>query len=284
MKKKLLLLLILVVIFLTYIIFKYLVTKNQAHYGRIKILSSPAATVFINSLAVGKTPFEEKLKEGEYLIKLIPEGTATESASWQGKIKIYRNSLTYVDRQLGTSDLTSSGAVFMIRKMDQRPKKSNLGEIEVETEPAGAIVYLDNDEKGVAPLILADVPMGDHELSVFYPGFFRRSQKINVDPGFRVIAQFKLAMDPSQKKIEIPEKKETTTEAKTKKIFVVIKDTPTGWLRVRDGPSITASETAKVKPNEKFELLEEKDGWYKINYAPQKEGWVYSQYATKQEE
>jgi hypothetical protein len=56
--------------------------------------------------------------------------------------------------------------------MEKAPSKVNLGEIYVETEPQGAIIYLDNDEKGVAPLILEEVVQGEHELSVFLPGFF----------------------------------------------------------------------------------------------------------------
>jgi len=60
--------------------------------------------------------------------------------------------------------------------MEKSPR-DDVGEIYIETEPTGALVYLDNEEKGVAPLILADVPSGIHELSVFLPGFLRRTQK-----------------------------------------------------------------------------------------------------------
>lgn len=286
MKKKLILLLTLVLLFSLYIAFRYFILSRQNVYGRLKVLSSPTASIFLNNLAVGKTPFEDKVKEGEYILKLIPEGIATDTASWQGKINIYQNSLTFVDRELGASELTSAGSIFTTVKMTTKPKKSNLGEIEVETEPAGAIVYLDNDEKGIAPLLLTDVAAGEHELSVFNPGFFRRTQKINLDPGYRVVAKFKLAIDQSQSQLQkkIKEKEEATKSATTRKTYVIIKETPTGWLRVREGPSITASEAAKVKPKEKFELLEEKNGWYKINYEKDKQGWVYSQYAEKKEE
>ena len=286
MKKKLLLLLILFIIFLIYVGLRYFLLNQQNVYGRLKVVSSPKASIFLNNLAIGRTPFEDKVKEGEYILKLIPEGMATEAASWQGKINIYKNSLTYVDRELGSSDLTSSGVVFMIKKMEAKPKKPNLGEIEIETEPPGAIVYLDNEEKGVAPLILTEVEMGDHELHVYNPGFFRRTQKINVDPGYRVIGRFKLAIDPSQRKIEENKQKdkESTESAKTKKTYVIVMETPTGWLRVREGPNISSSEEAKVKPKDKFELLEEENGWYKIEYEQGKEGWISSQYAEKIEE
>lgn len=288
MKGKLILLSILLVAFGVFVFVRFFILNNQNIFGRIKVVSSPVTSVFIDNVAVGKTPFEEKYKTGEYILKLIPEGTATDTASWQGKMKIYKNSLTYVNRELGSSDVTSAGEIFTTTKMEKPAKSGDYGEIYVESEPQGVIVYLDNDEKGVSSLILSDVLKGDHELSVFMPGFLRRTQKINVDPGYRVNAAFKLAIDQSQKatdsaKTKITGGKEASASAKTK-TFIVIKDTPTGFLRVREEPSISASESARVKPGDKFLMLEEKEGWYKINYEDEKEGWVFGQYAEKKEE
>ena len=62
------------------------VFNNQNDYGRLKIISSPTVSIFLNSNMIGKTPFDDKYKVGDYLIKLIPEGTATDTASWNGKI------------------------------------------------------------------------------------------------------------------------------------------------------------------------------------------------------
>jgi hypothetical protein len=293
MKGKLILLTILVTAFGLFILFRFFILDQQNVYGKLKILSSPTASVFVNNTAIGKTPFEEKYKVGEYILKLIPEGTATEAASWTGKIKVYKNALTYVNRELGSSDITSSGEVFTTTKMEKPPKNSGYGEIYVETEPQGAIVTLDNDEKGVAAILMENVLKGDHELSVFMPGFFRRTQKINIDPGYRVNAYFKLAIDESQK-IATPTPavgKEATASAQTGKNYITIKDTPQGWLRVRMDASIEASEAAKVKPGQRYEFLEEKSGWYKIKFNGDKEGlisgefeegWVSSQYAAKE--
>lgn len=289
MKKKLLLLTVLIVGFILFVVFKFFVFNSQNEFGRIKIVSSPTTSVFINNLAVGKTPFDQKYKVGEYILKLIPEGNATDTASWQGKINIYNNALTYVNRELGSSDVTSAGEIFTTTKMEKPPKSGDYGEVYVETEPQGAIVYLDNDEKGISTLILSDVLKGDHELSVFIPGFLRRTQKINIDPGYRVNSGFKLAIDTSQKasgsaENRITGNKTATNSATNKKTIIVIKDTPTGFLRVREEPSVEASEEAQVKPGEKFSFLEEKEGWYKINYEGAKEGWVFGQYAEKSEE
>src|SRR3989338_9805118 len=197
MKNKLSLLLILVLLFVVFVAVRFFIFDKQNEYGKMKIISSPAASVFLNSTLIGKTPYEDKYKVVEYLLKLILETTATDPASCNGKINIYKNSLTYVNRELGSSDIASAGEIFTTAKMTKKSQNSESGEIYVETEPQGAIVTLDNDEKGVAPALMENVTRGDHELSVFMPGFFRRTQKINVDPGFRVNASFKLAIDQS---------------------------------------------------------------------------------------
>ncbi|OGK09188.1 hypothetical protein A2767_06575 [Candidatus Roizmanbacteria bacterium RIFCSPHIGHO2_01_FULL_35_10] len=286
MKGKLILLTLLLVGFGVFVFVKFYLLDKQNAFGRIKVVSSPVASVFVDNVAVGKTPFEQKNKVGEYMVKLIPEGTATDTASWQGKVKVYKNALTYINRELGSSDLTSAGEIFTTTKMEESPKTPNTGEIYVETEPQGAIVYLDNDEKGVSSLILSEVAKGDHELSVFMPRFLRRTQKINVDIGYRVNAVFKLAIDQSSASLtptgtKKDDKTEATESAKTAKSTITISDTPTGFLRVREEPSISASEEAQVKPGESFDLIEEQSGWYKIEYEKGKEGWVYSQYAEK---
>jgi len=285
MKGKLLLLTILVVLFIFFVGAKYLILDRQTTDGKIKVLSSPSATVFINNAAVGHTPYETQLKAGEYELKLIPEGEATSTASWQEKVKVSKNILTYVNRELGSSDITSAGEILTVTKMEKKPSSGTVGEIGVETDPQGAIVYLDSDEKGVAPLILADVPKGSHEISVFMPGFFRRTEKVKVEPGYRVNALFKLGLDQSQKPPAIPTpQKEASQSAKIKKTFILIKDTPTGFLRVRADASVNASESGQLKPGDRGELMEEQGDWYRIKYAGDKTGWVFSQYAQKVEE
>lgn len=295
MKNKLILLLVLIILFAIFIAVKFLFMNEQNAFGKLRVISSPTASVFINGMVVGKTPYDEKYKVGEYVLKLIPEGVSTETASWNGKINIYKNSLTYVNRELGSTDVLSAGEVFTTTKMD-KSGKPGFGEIYIETEPQGAIVTLDNDEKGVASLILSDVIKGDHELSVYLPGFARRTQKINIDAGYRVNASFKLALDNSQspvvKPVDVKQPANASESGEIKKSAIIaIKDTPQGWLRVRMDASIEASESAKVKPGEKYELLDEKEGWYKIKFNGNTnglesgqftEGWVSSQYSTKE--
>jgi len=287
MKKKIGVFLFLLIIFIGFLAIRFFVLDKQNSSGQLKVLVSPSASVFLDNVAVGKTPFEDKFKVGEYLLKLIPEGNATDTASWQSKVKIYKNTRTYVNMELGSSDISTSGEVFTSVKMTT-PVKAGYGEVMVETEPQGAIVYLDNDEKGVASVKLENVLKGDHEISVFMPGFFRRTQKINVDSGYQVNAKFKLAIDQSQTP-KIEEKKTATDEASLKEgesdsktgKQVTIKETPTGWLRVREEPNAEASESAKVNPGDKFEILSEEAGWIKIEYEKNKTGWISGQYVDR---
>ncbi|MCL4363810.1 PEGA domain-containing protein [Patescibacteria group bacterium] len=290
MKGKLIILLVLVLLFIGFVVVRFFILDQQNAYGKLKIISSPTTSIFINNMIIGKTPFEDKYKVGEYLVKLIPESSATDTASWNGKINVYKNALTYVNRELGSSDIFSAGEIFTTQKMDTPPKNSNTGEIYVETEPQGAIVTLDNDEKGVAPLVMQDVLSGDHELSVFMPGFFRRTQKINVDAGYRVNASFKLAMDQSQKQLS-DVANQASSSATPATATVTVNSNPQGWLRVRADATIDATEEAKVKVGEKFPLLDEKTGWYQIKFNGNNDGlvsgtfdtgWISSEYATKQ--
>ena len=167
---------------------------------------------------------------------------------------------------------------------------SDKGEVSVETEPTGAIVYLDNDEKGVAPAILSNISKGDHELSVLMPGFFRRTKKIVVASGYRVNAYMKLAVDPVQSptfkivdtiKDATPSSSATTTTSGGQTI--VVKGTPEGTLNVREDATVTASKSATVNEGDKFSVLEEKSGWYKIEYISGKQGWISGEYTRKQE-
>ncbi|NOY89248.1 MAG: PEGA domain-containing protein [FCB group bacterium] len=287
MKKKIIFFLVLLILLFAGAAVKNLLFNKQAKEGTLSVSASPEATVFANSQLIGKTPFKDKLKVGEYIIKLIPEGEATATASWTGKVRINRRTVSYVNMELGSSDISTAGEVFTVTKMESKPKKANRGQLFVRTDPVGAIVYLDNDEKGISPLALENVPSGEHELSVVMPGFFRRVQSINIDSGYKLEAMFKLAIDKSQKinaDTSGKEGSEASSSATTKKTAekskqVLIKKTPTGWLRVRADASLSASESARVNPGDKFKYLEEKSGWYKIEYEKGKTGWISSNYA-----
>lgn len=62
---------------------------------------------------------------------------------------------------------------------------------------------------------------------------------------------------------------------------IVILDTPTDWLNVREGPGTNNPIITKVYPGEIYPQLEESGNWYKIQLGDSQQGWIYSQYANK---
>ncbi len=290
MKRKMIVLGALVGAFVLFVLARFFIFDSPSATGRIEILSSPTAGVFINDVGVGKTPYKDWFVEpGEYSIRLIPEGEETESVAWEGKVSIHAHTLTYVSREMGTSAITSAGEILTVVKMDSKPS-GETGEVELVTDPPGAIVFLNNEEKGVAPLILQDVPVGEHELAVYLPGFFRRTKKIKVPKkGFRVQVSIHMALDKTHKTLEEELKKaaiEATKEAELAKKEEVntktltILDTPTGFLNVRAEPSVSGDKVAEVTPGEEYTYSEEDGGWYKILLGGEENGWVHGDYVT----
>lgn len=72
------------------------------------------------------------------------------------------------------------------------------------------------------------------------------------------------------------------TSSPAVKPMILITETETGWLNVRQGPGTNYAVKTKVYPGESYPLLEELTGWYKIKMKDGSSGWVLSKYAVKQ--
>jgi TonB family protein len=63
------------------------------------------------------------------------------------------------------------------------PAPPTAGVIRVESEPAGGRVSLDDEAKGEAPLEIADVGFGSHEVRVELPGYVDQVRQVTLDAG-----------------------------------------------------------------------------------------------------
>lgn len=272
----------------------------------LKVSSNPATTIFLDNQNIGKTPFEDKVAAGEYTLKLIPESTVDTAVSWEGKVTLSPNLLTFVNRDLGSSDLTTGGEILTLEKIN-----SKKAELAVTSTPDGAVVTLGNDEKGKTPLVVEDVEPGNYDLTLTSSGFGTRTVKIKTTQGYKLTTAFQLAAtgelaaspsptpegsptaSPKSSPKATPKSSpkasgEASASASPKskasppaKPYVEILDTPTGFLRVRANPSTSGEEVGRVDPGEFYSLLDEDNGWYKIEYEKDKEGWISGQYAEK---
>lgn len=283
--------------------------------GELKVESQPTASVFLNDKHIGRTPIGKtsyRVDTGEYTIKIVPDAGVNSYATFQEKIKISPNTLTYVDAMLSENELTSSSYTLWLEKMSGKK-----GELSVVTTPDAATVLLDDDPKGTTPLTISDVGIGEHTLVIVSRGFLTRTLKIKTSQGYRLMANVKLALDPGRSVLGestatpsgiptvtpkvtpsgspkvtptgSPKPTPKTTTSDVAKPYVLIKDTPTGFLNVRVTADKTASKSGEVKPGEKHSYVTEaKDKsdtlWYQIVYDSKgSKGWVTSQYSEKVE-
>lgn len=254
-------------------------SKQTKGVSGLRVAALPGASVFLNDQLVGKTPYDQRHPSGSYTLKLIPEDSSGSVSSWQGSVTLVPSLLTYVNRDLGPSEVMSGGEVLTLEKLP-----ANEAQVAVFSTPDASVVLLDGQEKGVTPLLLRDVVPGEHDVAVNAPGFIGRTVRTQVTAGYKLSVQFQLAM--SENPVPTPEATSSATTGGSRVetssgSTVTIKDTPTGFLRVRSSPSTSSTEVAQVKPGEKFPLVEEQDGWYKITYAEGKDGWVSGRYAEK---
>lgn len=279
MNKKVLLILILIIIVLIIALYQFIFVQRNT-FGGIKANTTPQTSIFINDTLIGKTPYDDKYKSGEYVLKLIPESSSSEVAAWQGKIQINPSVLTYINRDLGKSELVSAGEILTLEKSNQTQPQ-----ITVISQPDAAIILLDGAEKGSSPVTF-DVTAGEHDISIASAGFISRTIRIQATAGYKLQINFQLALSGTAPETVIPEASASSSPAPTTQSTsgtpqVLIKDTPTGFLRVRQDPSTAGEELAQIKPGEKYPFVEEKNGWFKIKYSGDKEGWISSKYAQK---
>lgn len=269
----------------------------------LQVNSFPVASIFIDGKHVGKTPFvDREMKPGEITLKLIPESTTSALTSWEGKLKLVGGVLSVVSREFAEQEDYTSGDILTLEPIRDK-KNSSLAAV---TSPDGATVELDGENRGNTPLVLERINEGEHQISFSLTGFKERILKARAINGFKLIVNSKLAKEgglevsptiapvsPTPTGKITPPKPTTTPKATPSPRPTVaitggsvqIKGTPEGWLRVRSNPSTGTSSTeiTRVNEGEKYPLVEEKSGWYKIVYEEGKEGWISSQYAQKLE-
>jgi len=271
----------------------------------IQINSSPSSGVFVNGKSSGMTPYTgNDYKEGEIVVKLIPDSTGQALVPWEGKLKLNAGVLTLIEREFGISDSMSSGQILSLEKIKD-PKSAS---VSIVSDPDSTLVKIDGESRGFSPLSLDKISAGEHEILISKEGFSERRVRAKAVNGYRLIVNVKLAqatveITPTPTIVPSGPTPKATVTPKTNKVtpvptgstvritptvspgsvsYVTIKETPTGWLRVRNSPGTSAAEVARVNPGEKYLLLEEKSGWYKIQYSEGKEGWISATYATKE--
>lgn len=244
-----------------------LVGKNAK--AGIRVESNLPSKVFLNDEEVGSAPYQtDSLKPGDYKVSLkADESTSSAKVFWQGYAKLTEGTLTIIIRDNSDAKEVSSGEIISLE-----PGKGAT----ITSSPSGAQVTIDGKLVGNTPILVVDLEEGEHQFIISRENFLKRSIRSKVIEGFNLNLAVDLAItEPDLTKL--PQTPTTATD------LIVIKNTPTGFLRVRDNPGLGGKEIAQIKPKEEYVLLEETPGWVRIRLKDGKEGWVSSSYIQKKE-
>jgi len=245
-----------------------LVKLTPRKKAALKIDAAPGATVFINGKEVGKTPYEdEKIKPGDVDIRLVPEGI--KALPWERRLTLNSNTRVIMRKRFAENQDEEASQILYLEKTGDKDKAG----LVLTSIPEGVSVSVDGQMRGFSTLNLEDIGSGEHKITLNLPGYGGEEIIARTLVGYRLVVEVKLAKGAE----EVADEEEEETALPQ----VLIKDTPTGWLRVRMEPSTSASEAAKVNPGEKYLFLKEESGWYKIEYEEGEEGWISGQYAEK---
>lgn len=259
--------------------------------GALQISTTPTATVFLDGTQAGITPyFDDKIKAGEHTVKLVPESTEENLTSWEGKVNLLPGILTSIKRTFAVNEAESSSEMITLEKAGRKDQSS----LAVISIPDQAVVKLNGEPKGFTPLSLEDLAPADYQITISSSGYEEKTVSAHTIGGYKLIVNVKLAQTMEGIEEATPsgateEETETTPTPKAQatppaKPYVKVKDTPTGFLRVRMGPSTSATETAQIKPGEMYPYLDEEKldtsggKWLKIEYKKDEEGWVSGVY------
>ncbi|OGM10840.1 hypothetical protein A2Z22_03065 [Candidatus Woesebacteria bacterium RBG_16_34_12] len=278
------------VIILIIFLFIFIIASILFFIGYLKpkgagifIESQPPSSVIIDGEQLGRTPYKETRNPKEITLKLIPESFEKPLSTYETRISLVPGIETYIKREFGESEESSSGEVLSFEKIG-----GDESSLAIVTIPDSAQIAIDNTSKAFAPYKTSAISEGNHQIKVSLPGYLEKIVSIKTQKGYKLTALIKLSQDKEYVKGEekAAEEEVVVEEEESKKTMIKIKETGVGFLRVRNEPSTLGEEIDRVEPGKMFVLIEEDEetGWFKIEYEEGKQGWITNQYAEKVEE
>ena len=261
------------------------IVNRKPQMGALQVTSSPVSDVYLNGKLIGQTPLckcdlPNLIQTGDYTLKLVPK--TGNFQPFEQKVTVSPKIITVVDRTFAPSGLDQASILTFEPLSDSKDSQ-----ISVVTFPSKAQVFLDNNVSGLSPLLLQSVTASDHELKVTKDGYKDKIVKISTKVGYKLDAVIYMGVNSEAQPSGTPSAKTTPTPTKgatqsgSLKQQITILETPTGFLRVRQDPSVGSAQVGQVNPGEKYNLLNEQTGWYQIKLKDGTVGWVSSQYASK---
>jgi hypothetical protein len=280
----------------------------------VQMTDGSKAQVYLDSVHLGQSPVEKQdFRPGTYQLRIEPEEAGKQP--YETQIHLYSGSKTTILWSFASqSELTGTGDILELEPLPSKERS----ELSVITSPEGASVNLNSTTYGLSPVILDEVEPGQYTLSIQAVGHLQKSMSVALQKGYRLHVYSRLEKEkdgqvpaaetaletPSPEPVPSPSPVTKTTTLPSpspisrtslqasssatttnfpgvvSKPYVTIKDTGTGWLRVRDQASNAGVEVAKVNVGQNYPYISTLNGWFEITYETGKNGWISGQYAT----
>lgn len=256
---------------------------KQSSQESLRVVSEPSgASVYLDGTKIGETPFSsQNVSAGDYELKITHEGYESQIArisiqkehTLNGSIKLFPypiiGNLKTSDELSGLFNIISDNTV-----------------INSDTHTwAKAVVYW-NQTRGIG---IDEVGLNKDKVFDYFIDY--KGNIFNSDGDPITTTDDLNTLSNAERGAYLgrttdgdgltKEAKEALLALQNSGIGVktaTITSTPTGWLRVRNQPSLNGTEVTKVNAGETFSVLEESSGWVKIKVNTDTEGWVSSTY------
>ncbi len=272
-----------------------------------------SAQIYLDSLHLGQTPIQtQDLRPGTYSLRIEPEVAGKQA--YESQIHLYPGSMSQILWSFAGEQPVGTGDILELEPLPSRER----AELSVTTVPEGASISLNSTTYGLSPVILDEVQAGQYSLTINAVGHLKKTMQVQIQNGYRLHIYSRLEKDdpnatpsptPSQEVVATPTPDTTpassaptsilpspsptprsasatasssaqtrTSTTKPAKPYVTIKETGTGWLRVRDQANSAGQEVARVNVGESFPYKSTLNGWFEIEYSPGKTGWMSGQF------
>jgi hypothetical protein len=245
--------------------------------GALQVTSNVRAQVLLNGKDIGTAPVildqDKTITAGVYDLKIIPEDKNLETYS--AKVDVNPGVLTAVERTFLPGGLASSYILTLEKTNSSEPQ------IFIATVPDEVLVAIDGESKDVTPFS-QNLSASEHEVELIKVGFTKKTIRVRAVKNYKLVLNVTLGAEADlEETTETPTPIASPTLSPSPENTIVIKDTPVGFLRVRETPSTSARELARVNPSETYEFVDENTSWYQIKLADGTLGWVSKTYAEK---
>lgn len=237
----------------------------------LEVYSSPNVKVYVNGKDMGMTPY----KNAGMMPQTIDVKLALESRQVTKKITLKNGLTTVIDWKF---DNNGDDGGYVLNMENTGGSKCGLI---INSIPSKATIAVENEIIGSTPKKIDDLGTGEKHVSVNFPGYQGANLFLKTTTGYNLIVETKLVKDNQVIEPEMETAPADSAAILTGRSMVKIKETETGWLKVRESNNGSSRELIKVKPGEQYELIEEKDDWIKIKLNDGTSGWVSAKYVEK---